>query len=133
MNLIAPTACQAEELCLDRIREILLQVDPADAPLRRLLEDVESRGQLQMEALRPLEGRAELDVETYFPSLGDSLGEGRLSRDSALYYVERLKEEAWRFFRDLARLATDAGAREAFTRAALDEIGQVARLREVIL
>lgn len=133
----APTHCrEAEEACLGRLGQILRQADPGDASLRRLLEDVERHDRSRMEELRRVESSGsaeELAVEAYFPSLRESLGEAPLNRDSAMYLVENLKVETWRFFRDLARLATREDAREAFTRAALDERGQVAWLRSVIL
>lgn len=137
MNLVARTPCEAaEEACLCRLRDILHQVDPRDASLCRLLEDVERHDRDRLEGLRGMEravAAEEVDVEAYFPSLRVSLGEGRLTRDSAMYYVENLKEEAWRFFRDLARLATDEEARAAFAHVTMDELGEVARLRTVIL
>lgn len=126
----------AEDACLGRLREILLRLESGDHPLRRLIEDVERHDREAMEHLRMLEGGGPaetLDVEAYFPSLRVSLGEAALNRDSAMYYVETLKEEAWRFFRDLARVATDDVARAAYARLAMENLGDVARLRSVIL
>ena len=50
-----------------------------------------------------------------------------------MYYVESLKEEASRFFQKMAQSAMDDHARAIFTRIALGEIGQIARLRTVLL
>lgn len=131
------TLCmEAGALCLARIRAILRQADPADGALCRLLKDVERRSGLQLDELR--EARVEADmadlhVNACFPSLRERLGEAPLTRDSALYYVERLKDEVWRFFSRLARSAADEESRALLTRASLSELSQVAQLRTVIL
>lgn len=127
---------QAEELCLSRIHEILQQADPSDVPLRRLLEDIERQNRKQLDEVRHVDASIEavdIDVDACFPSLRESLGEAPLNRDSALYYVESLKDEAWRFFSRMARNAPDEDAREIFTHVSLSDLGQVAWLRSVIL
>jgi hypothetical protein len=131
------TPCaKVAERCLRRIREILRQADPADPALRRLLEDVERQHGFQLESVRSVEGCEDGnddDPRQHFPSLQEHLGEGPLNRDCAMFYVESLKEEAWRFFQNMARRAMDDDARAVYTRIALHELGEVARLRTMIL
>jgi rubrerythrin len=129
---------KAEERCLNRVREILRRADPADAALRRLLQGVERQNRIQLESIREIgaEGEQEdvvVDLDAHFPSLRERLGEGPLNRDCALFFIERLKEEAWRFFERMALRAMDEDARAVYTHIALDDLGQVARLRAVIL
>lgn len=130
------TLClRAEEVCLNRIREIERQSDPRDPALHRLLREIESWEREQLEQVAGMGSPAGIQVraEPYFPSASERLGEAPLNRDSAMYYVESLKEEASRFFQRMARAAMDDRARAIFTRIALGGIGQVARLRTVLL
>jgi hypothetical protein len=130
------TLClRAEEVCLNRIREIERQSDPRDPALHRLLREIESWGRAQLDQVAGMGSPAGIQVraEPYFPSVRERLGEAPLTRDSAMYYVENLKEEASRFFQKMAQAAMDDRARALFTRIALGELGQVARLRSVLL
>lgn len=140
LDVLAPPERQnlcakAEETCLRRVREILRQADPSDTPLRRLLEDIERQHQIQLESVRVVGEFEEGDDDPrpHFPSLREHLGEGPLNRDYALFYIESLKEEAWHFYEKMARRAIDDDARAVCTHIALYELGEVARLRTVIL
>lgn len=128
---------QAEDLCLRRMEDIQKLADPADVPLRRLIRDLEDEESAERERVTLHEAPADLDapgdLETEFPSVRERLGEGPLSRDNAMYYLEALKQDAFRFFQKLARSTQDEAARAYFTRLALEAMGQVARLREMIL
>jgi hypothetical protein len=131
------TLClQAEEVCLRRIREIQRKADPGDPALHHLLREIESGECAQLSQVANIgkpAGLHNVEVEPYFPSTRERLGEAPISRDSAMYYVERLKEEASRFFQKMAQAAMDDRARAIFTRIALGELGQVAQLRTVLL
>ena len=133
------TLClRAEEVCLRRIREIERQSDPRDAALHRLLREIESVGRAQLDQVAEIAYPAgpqdvEIPVEPYFPSTRERLGEAPLNRDSAMYYLESLMVEASRFFQKMALAAMDDRARAIFTHIALGELGQVARLRTVLL
>ena len=130
------TLClRAEEVCLNRIREIERQSDPRDPALHRLLREIEAweRAQLDQVANMGRPAGIQVQAEPYFPSTRERVGEAPLNRDSAMYYVESLKEEASRFFQKMAQSSLDDRARAVFTRIALGEIGQVARLRTVLL
>ena len=133
------TLClRAEEVCLRRIREIERQSDPRDTALHRLLREIESVGRAQLDRVAEISPPAdaqdvEIPVEPYFPSTRERLGEAPLNRDSAMYYLESLKVEASRFFQKMAQAAMDDRARAIFTHIALGELGQVARLRTVLL
>ena len=143
LDTLAPdgqlTLClRAEEVCLRRIREIERQSDPHDAALHRLLREIESVVHAQLDRVAEIGPSAkaqepEIPVEPYFPSTRERLGEAPLNRDSAIYYVESLKVEASRFFQKMAQAAMDDRARAIFTHIALGELGQVARLRTVLL
>ena len=130
------TLClKAEEVCLKRIREIERQSDPGDQALHSLLREIEAWERDQLDQVAGMGSPAAIQVraEPYFPSARERLGEAPLSRDSAMYYLESLKEEASRFFQKMAQSAMDDHARALFTRIAQGGIGQVARLRTVIL
>jgi len=142
MSLSAPDSpwtlgLRAEDLCLRRMEAIEKRADPADGPLRRLIHDLEDEESAERKQVSSHESPADLcapaSLESEFPSLRDRLGEGPLSRDNALYYLEALKQDAFRFFQKLARTTSDEAARAYFTRLALDAMGQVVRLREMIL
>jgi hypothetical protein len=143
LEMLAPvgqrTLCRkAGELCLARIRAIRRRTDPGDPSLRRLLEEVERRDRLQLDEILGVDPDAETDdggadPAAYFPSAHERFGEAPLDRESALYLVERLLEEAWRFFQNMARTSDREDARAVYTRIALRELGEVARLRTVIL
>lgn len=127
---------KAEELCLNRIREIMRQADPSDPALRHLLADIERLNRVQLDEVAHLglaEPEADADLTSYFPSVRERLGEAPLNRDSAMYFIETLKEEASHFFQRMARSAMDDGARTVYSHIALRELCQVARLRSVIL
>ena len=133
------TLClKAGEFCLRRIREIERKSDPSDTALHRLLRDIESWERAQIDQVAEIGGPAgpydaEARVDPYFPSARERLGEAPLTRDSAMYYVENLKEEASRFFQKMAMAAMDERSRAVFTHIALGGLGQVARLRTVLL
>ena len=145
MNLdtLAPegqrTLCRkAEELCLARIRAILRQTDPNDPALRRLLEDIEQRDGLHLDEILRMEPDAgdlddEADPSIHFPSARVRLGEAPLDRETAMYHLESLMEDAWRFFKDRARGSDREEARAVYSRIALDQLGLVAHLRTVLL
>ena len=131
------TLClKAEEVCLRRIRDIKRMADPGDPALHHLLREIESGELAQLSQVAKLgkpTGLHDVEVESYFPSTRERLGEAPLSRDSAMYYVERLKEEASHFFQKMAQVAADDRARAILTQIALGELGQVAQLRTVLL
>ncbi|HEX7901855.1 MAG TPA: hypothetical protein VF950_29120 [Planctomycetota bacterium] len=133
------TLClKAGEFCLRRILEIERKSDPADTALHRLLREIESWERAQLDQVAEIGRPAGLQdpetaVDPYFPSARERLGEAPLNRDSAMYYVENLKEEASRFFQEMARAAMDERSRAIFTHIALGGLGQIARLRTVLL
>lgn len=136
MNLDGPlTLCRrVEELCLDRILEIERRSDPSDSALRVLLREIESGDRAQLETVPPVHAASSLGLpELSFPSSRESLGEAPLTRENAIYHVESLKAEASRFFQRMAGAVEDPTARQLFTRLALAGLGQVIRLRTVIL
>lgn len=131
---------EAERVCLRRLAEIQRRADPKDEPLHSLLRRVEAdeREHLQevAQVAADLDGSGIADPELVvveFPSTRERLGESPLDRDAALYYVESLKEEAYRFFRRLSDAVADDDVRAMLRRIALGEIGEVVRLREVLL
>ncbi len=131
---------EAERVCLRRLAEIERRADPKDGPLHSLLRQVEANEREHLQEVAQyaadLDGQGLVDPElvaTEFPSIRERLGESPLDREAALYYVESIKEEAFRFFRRLSDAVTDADVRALLRRIALGEIGEVARLREVVL
>lgn len=130
---------EAERVCLQRLAEIERRADPKDGPLHSLLRQVEASQQEYLQEVTQV--AAEFDqavvdpdlLAAEFPSVRERLGESPLGRDAALFYVESLKEEAFHFFRRLSDVVPDEELRAMFRRIALGEIGDVARLREVVL
>jgi hypothetical protein len=134
---------RTEEACVQRLRAILDRADPSDEPFRGLIGELMQEEAEHAETIRsyqekiscPLVWRMngalmERLVAEYFPSLREGLGEGRLSRKGAAYFIESLETDSSRFYRALAECAPDTESRDVFARMAAGEESHVRELRD---
>lgn len=136
---------RAAAACTSRLEAIAENARPDDRALRGLLAELASDARSRQDAARGFElvhAGAPESVDSalaaeilrhYFPSLQTRFGEGYLSRDAAMYFAERVEEEASRLYRALANAASDERQRLFLERAALGERGHLERLRTVLL
>ena len=137
---------RAEGACAQRLREISGRADPADAPLLRFLGSLVSEEEAHLDAIRQFSRKVPgppvwlldemlLDhlVRSRFPSFGQGFGEGRLSRDNALYYAECVEKESSRFYRALSEEAPDPESRDFFRTVAEGEESHLKHIQTTLL
>ncbi len=137
---------RAEGACVRRFREIAEQADPGDQPLLGFLKDLVSEEEGHLSAIRRFSEKLpgpevwRLDemllehmIRSHFPSFSRGFGEGRLSRDNALYFAECVEKESSRFYRDLSDGAPDPEARDFFRRVAEGEESHLKNIQTILL
>jgi chorismate mutase len=133
---------RAALVSVGRLDQLARRADPSDRALLQLLADrtAEERAVLEAFPAAGTEEAARLDpaqeerlLREHLPSAKQSLGEGWLGRDVALYFTETLCQESALFYRALAELARTDPARIVFERVARVEERQLDRLRTVLL
>ncbi|HYF01376.1 MAG TPA: hypothetical protein VEJ18_20810 [Planctomycetota bacterium] len=132
----------AMALSLRRLKSILRSADPADRPLKHLLNSMVTEEESIAEKCRRLDRAvpSEPDVpklqsilREFFPSASATLGEGRLHREAALYFAEMLAGEQAAFFEAVAGAVDSPEARAAFASAHEASVRRMEHLRSVIL
>jgi hypothetical protein len=133
------------EECGSRFSQIAKASDPSDYALRDLLEKMALETCQQARSIeirdesRPADGSERLTsdrvgaiVRSAISFLSKGFGEGRLSRDIALYHAESLAEELARFYRKLAECANETRVRTVCCRLSDREQKKFHFLREVV-
>ena len=132
---------QATRIRMGQLQRILEWIEPEDASLRDLLEEMAADTRMrrdlielkirQTSFLRPRNLELK-NVRSSFPSLSHDLGEGPLSRDIALYLIELLEEESATFYQELAQQAADETTLHFFLEISGGELKHLDYLRTAL-
>ncbi len=135
-------ALLAADFGAQRFEEISRRSDPDDRSVQRLLRGLAADQRRQADTIRRFGSRPSPPsapppdladhVLALLPSLHRPLGDGRLSRDQALYLAEALEEELAALHRELAGHAASPGAEYLYLEVSARETSAVGYLRGVL-